>query len=703
MKRIRIQVDITNSDADNFQIFAIDNANGEVLLESGKLDGGTVVTSQGAPNHFWDASILIQGVIFDVNDDIQSIRIESCCTFSGITFDLGEGFDDAVRQIIEQPDGKIYVGGDFNTYKGVVENFIIRLNADGSKDTGFDNTTGFNDVVLQVVVDSNGKIYVGGTFSTYKGLTENRIIRLNPDGSKDTDFDNTTGFNGQLNIIVIDSNGKIYVGGTFTTYKGLTENRIIRLNPDGSKDTDFDNTTGFNSTALRIAIDSNGKVYIVGSFTTYKGATENRIIRLNPDGSKDTGFDNTTGFNDLPTAIATDSNGKIYVGGQFTTYKGVTENRIIRLNADGSKDTDFDNTTGFNSTVLRIAIDSNGKIYVGGSFTTYKGVTENRIIRLNPDGSKDTGFDNTTGFNGTVRKITVDSNGKIYVGGSFTSYKGVTANNIILLNPDGSIFEGSSAVECEVSKTYPVICSTESPTETPTETETLTETETETPTETETETETPTETETDTETPTETETDTPTIDCTLEYTIRIVDSTTPGETPTPTIDCTLEYTIRIVDNTEPGITQTPTETPTIDCTLDYTVRIIDSTEPGITQTATETETPTIDCTLEYTIRIVDSTTPEATQTPTETPTVTETLTESQTEDGFFAVTYSDGDDCSNVFTQEGFIDTPTIVVNTTKLYNSLLTQVAAGTYVVDGQSIVEVDLDGTIILLTLCD
>jgi uncharacterized delta-60 repeat protein len=180
-------------------------------------------------------------------------------------------------------------------------------------------------------MDSNGKIYVGGGYSTYKGVSANEIIRLNPDGSKDTEFDNSTGFNAGVQHISIDSNGKIYVGGEFTTYKGVSANHIIRLNPDGSKDTGFDNSTGFNPSVFAISIDSNGKIYVGGAFSTYKGVSANDIIRLNPDGSKDTGFDNSTGFNFGVFAISIDSNGKIYAGGNFTTYKGVSAIRIIRL------------------------------------------------------------------------------------------------------------------------------------------------------------------------------------------------------------------------------------------------------------------------------------------------------------------------------------------------------------------------------------
>jgi uncharacterized delta-60 repeat protein len=368
-------------------------------------------------------------------------------------FDNSTGFNNSISDITIDSNDKIYVVGFFTTYKGVAANRIIRLNPDGSKDTGFDNSTGFDGGVNTIAIDSNGKIYIGGSFSTYKGVAANRIIRLNPDGSKDTGFDNSTGFNNTVNTITTDSNGKIYVGGVFSSYKGVEANEIIRLNPDGSKDTEFDNSTGFNDDVVDIEIDSNGKIYVGGGFTTYKGVTENRIIRLNPDGSKDTGFDNSTGFNGIVNDIAIDSNGKIYVGGFFTTYKGASANRIIRLNPDGSKDTGFDNSTGFNSPVglnmnpRIITIDSNGKIYVGGGFSTYKGVSANGIIRLNPDGSKDTGFDNSTGFNGVITDIAIDSNGKIYVGGGFSTYKGVSAINIIRLNTTFIPFISTTALK----------------------------------------------------------------------------------------------------------------------------------------------------------------------------------------------------------------------------------------------------------------
>ena len=348
------------------------------------------------------------------------------------------GFNNAFNSTAKQPDGKIVLGGFFTAFKGLTENRIIRLNTDGSKDNSFNTGTGFDDYVYSVALQSDGKILVGGYFTTYKGVTENRIIRLNADGSKDSSFNTGTGFNNSVYSISLQTDGKIIVGGDFTTYKGITENRIIRLNPDGSKDSSFNTGTGFNSYISSIAMQTDGKILMGGFFTTYKGLTQNKIIRLNADGSKDNTFIIGTGFNNDIKTIISQPDGKIVMGGSFTSYKGITENRIIRLNTDGSKDNSFNTGTGFNETVNSIALDTDGKIIVGGVFISYMGITENRIIRLNTNGSKDNTFNTESGFNGNVYSVSMEPDGKIIVGGVYISYKGVIENSIIRLNTDGS-------------------------------------------------------------------------------------------------------------------------------------------------------------------------------------------------------------------------------------------------------------------------
>ena len=283
----------------------------------------------------------------------------------------GSGFNATVNAIALQADGKIFVGGWFTSYNGVTENYLIRLNANGTKDATFNTGTGFNAVVRATALQTDGKILVGGSFTSYNGVTENHLIRLNADGTKDATFSTGTGFNAIVFAIALQADGKILVGGFFTAYNGVTENHLIRLNADGTKDATFNTGTGFNAFVRAIVPQADGKILVGGGFNSYNGVTENRIIRLNADGTKDATFNTGTGFNNWVNAIAPQADGKILVGGQFTSCKGVTENGIIPLNADGTKDAAFNTGTGFNAFVMTIAPQVNGKILVGGAFSSY--------------------------------------------------------------------------------------------------------------------------------------------------------------------------------------------------------------------------------------------------------------------------------------------------------------------------------------------
>jgi uncharacterized delta-60 repeat protein len=157
------------------------------------------------------------------------------------------------------------------------------------------------------------------------------------------------------------------------------------------------------------------------------GGVRNRIARLNTDGSLDSGF-NPNADSSVYT-IAVQADGKILVGGLFTSMGGQTRDRIARLNLDGSLDSGFNPNA--NSIVNSIAVQADGKILVGGSFTTMGGQTRNRIARINPDGSLDASFNPNVGS--TVNSIAVQADGKIFVGGTFTSIDGVARNRLARL------------------------------------------------------------------------------------------------------------------------------------------------------------------------------------------------------------------------------------------------------------------------------
>jgi len=362
--------------------------------------------------------ILIGGTFIEYsgNPCAKIARLNSDGTYDS-TFNGGLGFDkpSAVNKILVSSTGKIYVVGTFTSYSGVTANEIIRLNEDGSIDTTFSAGTGFNSAVYDIVEDSSGNLYVGGYFTTYKGSSNVKIIKLDSSGNKINSFDNTTGFRvgtststsfGVNSLSLSPDETKLYCGGSFTTYKSPTvnANRIARLNTsDGSLDTSFDMTVGFDSTVLKI-YSSNSGVFVGGSFASALNNTRNRFVKLTTGGTIDNTFQVGTGFNNNVNDISEDQNGKIYVGGVFSVYSGQTNRDIIRLNSDGFKDATFVNVPSTNLSVYGLYVDGSD-VYIGGDFWTYKGVFSNRLAKINSVGDLDTTFDTTVGPNESLSRL----------------------------------------------------------------------------------------------------------------------------------------------------------------------------------------------------------------------------------------------------------------------------------------------------------
>ena len=224
----------------------------------------------------------------------------------------------------------------------------------------------------------------------------------------------------------------------------------IRYVPDP-----FIQGSGFDRTIYTIkpAMDDSGNIYVGGDFRSYNGIPVNRIARLLPTGELDTTFrTGNSGPNDLVNemAPANDGTGDIYVAGFFTSFDGVAKGGIVRLNVDGSVDNDFNTGSGFNFRVHSLAVISGGsQVYVGGGFSEYKGSRVAALVRLNSDGSIDSGFNiGPSEFNSNVVEIllTQDGSEEVFVGGLFSSFRGVFSG-LTKLKPNGD----SSLVESAFS------------------------------------------------------------------------------------------------------------------------------------------------------------------------------------------------------------------------------------------------------------
>jgi uncharacterized delta-60 repeat protein/CSLREA domain-containing protein len=349
-----------------------------------------------------------------------------------------------VSSLAVQPDGKVIIGGAFLFYNGTARNRIARVNPDGSLDTTFNPGTGFNDYVSKMVLQPDGKVIVAGNFTGYNGVTRPRLARLHSDGSLDTSFPfNSSGPNGAIYSLALQPDGKVLVGGGFTAYNVFTPRKqILRLNADGTLDNTFvaagSSTASPDGPAVScIAVQPDGKIVIGGGFFDFGGVTNTRILRLNADGSVDASFTSATGLSLAPSDILLQPDGKLVVGGQWagndTPYG---EKAIVRLNGDGSVDNTFNPGTGIPGFVNSLALQPDGKLIVAGNFPSYNGTTVGSLARVNPDGSLDTTFHTNPGANSPVWDVALLPDVKVLIGGQYNSYDGVTSNGLTRIRND---------------------------------------------------------------------------------------------------------------------------------------------------------------------------------------------------------------------------------------------------------------------------
>ena len=237
----------------------------------------------------------------------------------------------------------------------------------------------------------------------------------------------------------IQTDEKIIIVGWFTSYNSTVRNRIARLNTDGSLDATFNPGTGANNYGFATALQNDGKIIFTGAFTSYNGTARNRIVRLNTDGSIDVTFNPGTGANHWVNTLALQTDEKIIIVGRFTSYNGTARNYVARLNTDGSLDTTFNPGSGTNNQIYFTTIQSDGKIIIGGDFNTYMDISQPYCPVLILMAALILHLTLVPGANAVIRTVNILSDGKMMIGGDFISYNTTTCNRMAFLNSDGSL------------------------------------------------------------------------------------------------------------------------------------------------------------------------------------------------------------------------------------------------------------------------
>jgi uncharacterized delta-60 repeat protein len=359
---------------------------------------------------------------------------------------------------------------------GLVLPFAQTHAAPGELDSAFRPEITRDDVVsvVALVLQADGAVLIGGSFTSVNGASRNGIARLNSDGTLDTTFDPGTGATTEsldgtvypmsVYSIALQGDGRVVIGGNFALVNGVSRSRVARLNADGTLDSSFNPgsvaAASFDSTFTwlrRVIVQTDGRILIMGHFDSVEGVARNGIARLHPNGSLDHSFNpgsQLVGIDPRPVinSVVVQPDGKVLVAGYFDSYEGLPRNGIMRVNPDWTLDTSFDPGTGVEGEFLDVVLQTDGKLLIAGNFSSVNGMSRRNIARLHADGSVDATFeatvsDTATGGNGLL----LQPDGRIVVGiwlppdasHAFGYFK------ILRLHPDGSVDPGFAASETD--------------------------------------------------------------------------------------------------------------------------------------------------------------------------------------------------------------------------------------------------------------
>ncbi len=371
-----------------------------------------------------------------------------------------------VEAVALQPDGKVLVGGNFATVNGTNRNRLARLNSDGTLDLTFDPGRGLERAVSQLALSPDGKVLVGGPLvmgdpwwgplsdelAMVNGTNQHGRLRLNGNGRWDHGFVSSP-YNPPLTAFyhledclgdprygcyqgavttahLVETDGKVLVSGysvsTITgdeTFAQYVHPFLGRFAANGGLESVFNLPDSY---VTAMAQQPDGKIVIAGGL--FLNGTNATVARLNPNGSLDASFQ----LGQEPAsvvALALQPDGRVVVGGA---------NTVARLNSNGSRDSSFGPVTISNGVGTCLALQSDGRTLIAGSFTSVNGTNRQRIARLNSDGTLDNNFDPGAGPDGFVRSIALQPDGNMLIGGDFRTVSGALRQYVARLYGDAA-------------------------------------------------------------------------------------------------------------------------------------------------------------------------------------------------------------------------------------------------------------------------
>ncbi|MFZ6053342.1 T9SS type A sorting domain-containing protein [Halocola ammonii] len=389
-------------------------------------------------------------------------------------FGLGRGFNVSEFEGIEvYDDDRFLVNIELGRFDTTFIRGIARLNVDGTLDTTFSTGNYFSNTrITSMAASEEGDIYVSGSREGYYNESGQYIdpavvlVKLNPDGSVDSEFEFEMFYQSEIKDLEATSGGVLVSGRLIgSMFSQLSEGTLHHIYSTGQFDSawptfNFKRGDDISVAPQVVKKGDDGFIYLGGEFERLNGENIDRFLRLDSDGMVDYSFNEsfTIQFDlegQFPTKNIHDielmNDGKIAICGTFTGINNSEKPHIAVFFNDGSIDSSFNTNDGFASVgedvglgplVSDIAVTQNNIIVVTGQFNQYNGTPTMRIAGINSDGTLNTGFIHK------IQPLNLESgranlistvNNYILVGGEFTYFDYGIHPNVVKLGPTGEL------------------------------------------------------------------------------------------------------------------------------------------------------------------------------------------------------------------------------------------------------------------------
>lgn len=428
---------------------------GQTLRNLAKLSGG----GSGAADAGWRPSIwggaaedwvsalalgadgdLFVGGAFHRVDGFDRICLVKLATTGSATVDpdWDASTNGEVLSLAVDAGGDVWAAGSFTKIGGREQPHVAKLSGRGSGGVDPDWHPSPDQTVQSVVIDAEGRAYIGGGFETIGALSRLGFATLSPAGVPEAMMDVERP--GIVRVFARQPDAGTIVGGSFLKADGYPRRNLLRLQADGSVDPDWQPSADHDVFAL--ALDAAGDVYVGGAFEAVDAQPRTSLAKLSGHGSGalDADWRPAVGgrFGDNVYLLAMDATGDLYVSGSFETIDGLPRPYLAKFatSTDGQVDPIWNpSPSGY---VDAMDWDAAGNLYIGGSFGRVGGVVRGRLAKLSARGTGVIDANWNPSADGAVAALAVDAAGDVFVGGSFTAIGGLPRQRLAKLSGSGT-------------------------------------------------------------------------------------------------------------------------------------------------------------------------------------------------------------------------------------------------------------------------